>query len=153
MSLQKRRTLRRRAFQAQQCKCFYCQYPMWTDDPEAFARREGMPFKLAKYLRCTAEHLLARQNSGEDTQENIVAACFWCNQARHRGRQHRAPDWASYKAKVEKLISRGRWHPVAASAVSSGKSMQMQSRCPRAGHGLQTLPSLPSSVGLHGCVG
>lgn len=129
MSQKTRRRLRRQACQRQNYKCFYCQFKMWAENPETFAREEGIPIRLAKYMQCTAEHLIAQQDSGGDTPGNVVAACLWCNRSRHRGRQHRAPDWPSYKTKVAILVSQGKWHPVSSSA-SSAFSMEVRGLAP-----------------------
>lgn len=115
MSLKKRRQLRRQAFEKQNCRCFYCQLPMWEENQELFARGQGIPARLIKYLKCTAEHLVAQQDNGRDTLENIVAACLWCNRLRHQGRQHKAPEPTTYKSRIAKLVAQGKWHPVAAS--------------------------------------
>ena len=108
-------TFRRQAFVKQNCRCFYCQLPMWEADEEQFALSHGLPAKLTKYLKCTAEHLLAQQDNGCDTSQNIVAACRWCNRLRHQGRSHKAPPPLIYKSRIAELIAKGHWHPVIAS--------------------------------------
>jgi len=60
-------------------------------------------------LRCTAEHLCARQDGGADTRENIVAACLRCNRQRHQGWK-RAPAPETYLQHVRRLLSRKVWH-------------------------------------------
>lgn len=87
---------------------------MWEADPEQFAIDHALPIRLAKHLKCTAEHLVAQQDKGRDTAENIVAACLWCNHVRHRCRPNNAPDPLAYKSRVRKLVKQGKWHPVAA---------------------------------------
>lgn len=54
--------LRKSAFIQQNGQCYYCGCPMWTDSPESFAKRRNLSVKQARHLRCTAEHLKARQN-------------------------------------------------------------------------------------------
>ncbi len=121
MTSNKLQRLRRQAFMAQNCRCFYCQLPMWEQNAEQFALDHGLKPRLAKHLKCTAEHLMARQDGGGNTLENIVAACVWCNGRRHRARVHNAPDPATYKAKVTTFIVKGKWHPIAAAkGVRSG---------------------------------
>ena len=115
MNQKKLQKLRRNAFAKQNCLCFYCQLPMWEADPQQFASGCGLPTKLAKHLKCTAEHLVARQDKGCDTEENIVAACLWCNHTRHIGRRNKAPDPMTFKAKIQRLVAQGKWHPVIAS--------------------------------------
>lgn len=114
MTPNKLQRLRRQAFMAQNYRCFYCLFPMWERNPGQFALDHGLKPRLAKHLKCTAEHLMARQDGGGNTLENIVAACLWCNGRRHSARVHNAPDPATYKAKVTALIAKGRWHPVTA---------------------------------------
>ena len=115
MNLKMRRQLRRQAFKNQNCRCFYCDFPMWEENQAQFACGNGIPARLTKHLQCTAEHLVAQQDNGRDTVENIVAACLWCNHRRHKGRQHNAPDPTAYKSRVSSLVAQGKWHPVAAS--------------------------------------
>ena len=106
--------LRLRASKKQHHRCYYCEFPMWHVDDAAFLRAH--PWISARHLphlKCTAEHLVACQDGGRDTADNIVAACSWCNRMRHLHRQNNAPDAATYKAQVMRLLSLGRWHPVA----------------------------------------
>jgi 5-methylcytosine-specific restriction endonuclease McrA len=107
------RQLRQLVFEKQNHRCFYCKYPIWHTAVEEFSRAFGVTRRLSKHLKCTAEHLVARQDNGQDTADNIVAACLWCNRMRHYRRQHRAPDAATYKLRVAQLIALGRWHPLA----------------------------------------
>jgi hypothetical protein len=115
MSSRQLRQLRQQAYEKQKPRCYYCSFPMWDTDDEGFSRAHAVPPRIAKYLKCTAEHLIARQDSGRDTADNIVAACLWCNKMRHYRREHQAPDAATYSSKVSRLISMGRWHPLATS--------------------------------------
>ena len=66
--------------------CYYCTVLMWIDDGVSFARKHELSSRVARWLRCTAEHLLARRDGGRDSRDNIVAACLVCNLRRHRGR-------------------------------------------------------------------
>ena len=76
---------------AQQGCCFYCGLKMIEPTlPEL--SQSGAPPRWHKFLRCTAEHLTARQQQGRDVAPNIVAACWWCNSRRHMGREEKAPD-------------------------------------------------------------
>lgn len=105
--------LRREAFAHQRGCCFYCTFPMWETHWKAFARKHGIPRKIASYLRCTAEHLRARQDGGRDEPENIAAACVWCNQQRHaNGAPGLRPEL--HRDAVRDRIQRGEWHPAAA---------------------------------------
>ncbi|VVN14941.1 hypothetical protein PS647_04048 [Pseudomonas fluorescens] len=100
------------AFDRQGGRCYYCGFQMWRDTPEAFARRHGLSLRQARHFQCTAEHLVARQDGGRDTQSNIAAACQRCNQGRHKRKE--APEPQEYKALVEKRLSKGGWHPLPA---------------------------------------
>jgi hypothetical protein len=115
MNAKKIKHLRQQAFTQQRYLCYYCQFPMWEKNQELFALGHGLPARLVKYLQCTAEHLIARQDDGTDTSENIVAACLWCNRLRHLGRSLKAPNPKIYKERVSKLVGQGKWHPIASS--------------------------------------
>lgn len=103
--------LRQRAYDAQGGRCFYCQFPMWISDPQRFARRWGVPLSAVQCLRCTAEHLVPVSQCGRDVPGNIVAACSFCNQTRHRSRKVRSP--APYAEYVGRRVLAGRWHSLA----------------------------------------
>ena len=55
---------RARAFDRQGGLCFYCNHPMWLSEPEVFARRYALSLSQARHFRCTAEHLVAKQDGG-----------------------------------------------------------------------------------------
>lgn len=80
-SLARARTV---AYTRQSGGCFYCALAMWLDNPLEFASKYGITLGQAKRFQCTAEHLEARQDGGTAFQSNIVAACRFCNQHRHR---------------------------------------------------------------------
>ncbi|UOD31864.1 HNH endonuclease [Massilia violaceinigra] len=115
MNSDKLRRLRHQAFRHQNFLCFYCKFPMWDSDPRDFSIEHNIPSRLSKHLKCTAEHLVPRQDSGKDSTGNIVAACLWCNRMRHQGRPHKAPDAATYRMQVVRWVAAGRWHPIASS--------------------------------------
>ena len=75
---------RLKAFIVQQGRCIYCELPMWLDHTDAFAKKYKITIKGAALFKCTAEHLLAKQYGGKDVESNIVAACQFCNQRRHK---------------------------------------------------------------------
>lgn len=81
---------------------------MWLGASDDFARVYGLSPSQARLFRCTAEHLHARCQGGGDQHPNIVAACWWCNSRRHRAKVALGP--TRYKARVEALVRRGRWH-------------------------------------------
>lgn len=105
--------LRRHAYEAQDGRCFYCHFPMWSCDPQEFARRWGIRISAVPCYQCTAEHLVPVSQGGRDEPGNIVAACRFCNQTRHRSRRVRAP--ARYAQHVARRVAAGRWHPLARS--------------------------------------
>ena len=101
----------------QQGCCFYCGLKMIEPTlPEL--SQSGAPPRWHKFLRCTAEHLTARQQQGRDVAPNIVAACWWCNSRRHMGREEKAPDPLRYRQRVQSLMKKGCWHPVSTLVVS-----------------------------------
>lgn len=105
------RQLRRQAYLNQNCQCFYCRLLMWEQGGKQLARKLGIPIRLAKHLRCTAEHLRPKADGGPDTPENIVAACAWCNHYRHAGRAQHAPEPSAFQAEVIECMRRDGWHP------------------------------------------
>jgi 5-methylcytosine-specific restriction endonuclease McrA len=109
--------LRHAAYVKQGGLCFYCNLPIWEDDEEVCSEILSIPERLTKLLRCTAEHLCAKQDAGADVPDNIVAACWWCNSQRHRI-PTAAPRPEVYRAKVRKSVQRGGFHPVVASVAA-----------------------------------
>jgi len=102
--------LRRQALADQHGRCFYCGLPVWEANGKSFAREHGIGRAVARYLRCTAEHLIARQDRGANNRENIVAACWWCNHQRHHG-GGKAPDPNSWQTMTRARVDAGKWHP------------------------------------------
>lgn len=98
------------AFERQEGRCFYCDYPMWRGAVERFALLHKITVKQASKLQCTAEHLTARQDGGKDTASNIAAACVTCNSSRHR--RAFVPEPEAYRALVQARLSRKKWHSV-----------------------------------------
>ncbi|MBK5567057.1 HNH endonuclease [Ensifer sp. SSB1] len=82
---------------------------MWERDPQLFVRRYGVSRKEAQRFRCTAEHLVARHQGGNNGQANIVAACQFCNRARHRKKEPLSA--SDHIAHVRKRLTRGKWLP------------------------------------------
>lgn len=99
---------RHSSYIAQSGLCYYCHYPLWESDLNSFAREHNIPASKAESLKCTAEHLDARQDGGNNSKQNIVAACLRCNQMRHRMKPAPNPD--AYRNLVQKLIKNGKWH-------------------------------------------
>lgn len=99
------------AFKRQQGLCHYCGLPMWLDRPEEVSAAIGARPRTVSGLRCTAEHLVARQDGGANTESNIVAACLTCNGRRHRVKKPLNP--IDYRKRVQGRVAAGRWHPPA----------------------------------------
>jgi hypothetical protein len=99
---------RSKAFQRQSGRCIYCNLPMWSDHPEQFAQEYGITIRQARFLRCTGEHLRARQDGGTTAQSNIAAACLYCNQGRHRRKCPPSPE--AHMQRIARKIARGLWH-------------------------------------------
>ncbi|KGQ18122.1 HNH endonuclease [Lysobacter dokdonensis DS-58] len=79
----KLRRFRKAAARRQQHRCHYCDAPMWTRNPWQFAQRHGLTLEDCAHFQCTAEHVVARRDGGGEVR-NIVAACRYCNIARHQ---------------------------------------------------------------------
>jgi len=97
------------AFARQRGLCFYCELPMWADSASFFAAKHGITLAQAKQFQCTGEHLLARQDGGDNSESNVVAACRHCNEHRHKYRPASAPSPTTYKEQVLRRLSQGRW--------------------------------------------
>ena len=98
---------RRKAFEQQGGRCFYCGVAIWETSPfelfESKSERSG-----CRHLQCTAEHLVPRCEGGTGSSENIVAACAHCNHTRHKRKVPPAPK--AYREEVRRRVARGRWH-------------------------------------------
>lgn len=110
------RARRAHAFKQQHGRCCYCQHAMWLTDVATFVRQHGFTLRQAMRFRCTAEHLVARCEGGRNVQENIVAACWWCNTRRHRCKHPLSP--AAFQMYVTKRVHAGQWHGKRSSAPS-----------------------------------
>ena len=98
------------ACKKQKGRCYYCDAPMWSGNPDEFASSHGISVRQAKRFQCTAEHLLARKDGGTDGRKNIVAACYFCNSTRHRPSNALSP--VEYREKVMNRLRRQKWHPM-----------------------------------------
>lgn len=105
---------RKSAYAAQHGLCCYCRKPMWLNSVKEFAQANQLSLKQAMLFKCTAEHLHARSESGNDSSTNIAAACWFCNSRRHRRRIPLKPD--SYLEFVKKKLSAGGWNNFRSSA-------------------------------------
>ncbi|MCC8470482.1 HNH endonuclease signature motif containing protein [Xanthomonas phaseoli] len=99
----------------------------------ASERSDGWPSyppPTARYSQCTAEHLLAQQEGGKDTRGNIAAACWTCNQRRHRRKKLLTPE--AFKALVRRKVAAGKWWPSTDSATAkSSYRMKPASKGPK----------------------
>jgi len=96
------------AFLNQSGRCYYCESPLWLDDKVGFAIRYSLSVSMAEKFRCTAEHLVARCDGGDNNQSNIVAACIFCNRTRHRIKCPPSPP--QFKEHVQRRLNKGKWH-------------------------------------------
>ena len=104
-SIKKPRTF---AFLHQKGCCYYCNQPMWANNPSGFASQYKISLGQTKSLQCTAEHLIAHHQGGSTTRKNIVAACLFCNSKRHARKE--APSPKDYKKFVKSRLSQVKWH-------------------------------------------
>lgn len=98
------------AFTRQAGYCFYCSQPMWSKNSLEFASKHKITPGQAKPFQCTGEHLKAHQDGGSSKQNNIVAACLFCNKQRHQRKVVPPPD--QYKELIDRRMTQGRWHAV-----------------------------------------
>ena len=101
------KNIRRKKMIAQGGLCYYCAQPMWdtvTASPMPVAHNSA---RMAEHLRCTAEHLVPRSEGGVDSADNIVAACWLCNNSRHWRKKPPSPE--AHRAHVRKRIAAGAW--------------------------------------------
>jgi 5-methylcytosine-specific restriction endonuclease McrA len=108
--------IRKAKFIEQQGQCYYCFQPMWEKNGEDFAVMHGLSASQVKRLRSTAEHLVAQQNGGCDTRQNIVAACTYCNRTRHKTRRPKTS--TDYAQMVRKKLCKGKWHGIKLMPIS-----------------------------------
>ena len=100
--------IRVRKFKEQQGRCYYCALPMWETDEERLRLQKFAGKGGVWHLRSTAEHLQARCDGGQDTASNIVAACAFCNNYRHRALKPLAPP--DFVRRVRDRVAKGKWH-------------------------------------------
>lgn len=106
MTAKRLKSLRTSAFHAQSGRCYYCGLPMWHSSPYEL----GLRPRSAGPFRCTAEHLVARQDGGKDVVDNVVAAHAACNHRRHK-RPAPAPSATDYRTLVQRQLAKGKWWP------------------------------------------
>ena len=102
------RKARQLAFDRQGHCCYYCKQPMWTDDPAEFSQRFNIKESQTRLLQLTAEHLHPWKDGGSNSQQNIVAACRYCNQRLHNRRKELDP--LTFRIHVQRGLRVGRWH-------------------------------------------
>jgi len=96
------------AYTKQKGRCFYCGYPMWLDNSSDFSDKYKISLRQASQFQCTGEHLMPFQDGGNSSQENIVAACKFCNQTRHKRKN--TPSSGEYKSLVQRRVTQGKWN-------------------------------------------
>ena len=106
------------AAERQNHRCYYCGVLMLQGEVMAFLTKHCVSKRQAKLLQCTAEHMTPKSQGGTNSHSNIVAACFFCNHARHARSQ--PLDTLAYKRFVQHRVARGRW--LVASLPSSLRS-------------------------------
>lgn len=109
--MSKRKSLklpRKIAFEKQNGCCYYCGHKMWTSDIKSFAKDLRLTIPQARQHLCTGEHLMEHARGGKAESSNIVAACYFCNQRRHRRQKRLTPE--EYKCLVKKRLDLGSWH-------------------------------------------
>lgn len=106
---------RRAAFLRQGGRCFYCDMPIWLDEADVFRAKYPLSARQHALRRCTAEHLVAKQDGGNDQPKNIVAACWLCNSGRHRRGIARSPQ--EHRHRVQLRVRQGGWLPRGTVAV------------------------------------
>lgn len=105
----RRQKYREAARLSQNNLCCYCRVTMnWA--PEGPRQGGTASSKILPFTQCTAEHLMAVSDGGTDSRENIVAACRFCNQNRHRSARPKEP--GAFKTYVQARVRRGTWWPV-----------------------------------------
>lgn len=97
------------AFKKQSGRCYYCGSHMWLTNVKKFAFEHNISELEAARFQCTAEHMLARCDGGNNSSENIVAACKFCNNTRHKRKNPLVPN--KFKSLIHKRLKKGKWHP------------------------------------------
>lgn len=90
-------------------RCYYCDFPMWSENPVNFGREHRISLRHVPRFQCTAEHILPRSEGGTDEPENIVAACAFCNRTRHE--LGTVLPTILYRLFVKEKLDAGAWHP------------------------------------------
>jgi hypothetical protein len=68
----------------------------------------NVPLPQVMRFQGTAGHLTVHQDGGTTVQNNIVSACLFSNQQRHRIKIAPIPE--QFKKLVQQRMSDGRWH-------------------------------------------
>lgn len=92
----------------QDWRCYYCDFPMWSEDPVKFGREHRIALRHVPRFQCTAEHILPRSDGGTDDPNNIVAACAFCNRTRHE--LGTVLPTILYRLFVKEKLDAGEWH-------------------------------------------
>jgi len=100
--------IREKAYKRQAGRCFYCDCPMWLCNAAAYAKNLDLTLAQVARLQCTTEHLTPKSDGGGNSKGNIVAACRFCNQTRHRRKVIPSPE--DYRASIQRRMIKRRWH-------------------------------------------
>ena len=101
--------IRNTAFLRQDGRCYYCDRRMWLPEPGQSQKNLKSGKGACKHFQCTAEHLVARQDGGSDSADNIVAACYFCNSRRHHCASPKTS--SAHRKHVQGRLAKGKWHP------------------------------------------
>ena len=80
---------------------------MWTESIADFQNEHSVSAQKARWFQCTAEHLKTASEGGAISETNIVAACRFCNESRHRVKSALPPN--AYKEEVARFLQQGKW--------------------------------------------
>lgn len=103
------KTPRKKAFLQQKGRCYYCSSPMWLEEHDItqFCNEYQLTLRQAQKFKCTGEHLVPHKNGGDNSAQNIVAACNFCNSKRHARNSELTP--RQYANLVQSRVKAGRW--------------------------------------------
>ena len=78
-------------YEASNWRCCYCGVKLLSTTPLArethsyYANQEGLSLRNGRSMRmriATIEHIVRRTDGGNNSYENLAAACAWCNHSR-----------------------------------------------------------------------
>ena len=81
---------------------------MWLNDSEELLDQFNISKNQSLMFQCTGEHLIPHSKGGSAKSENIVAACRFCNQGRHKSKVALSPE--KFRKYVLARLARKRWN-------------------------------------------